>query len=66
MKGNGQEPHALPDEEELAKLDPQDSTWTKMYYAAASANSDIAHRLVDYGTYMEEMRAAKRQRAEEA
>ena len=58
-KSNNQKPDALPTEEELAKLDPQDNQWTKMYFAAANANSEVAYRLVDYGTCMEETRAAK-------
>ena len=49
----------------MARLDPQDNQWTKMYFAAANANSEVAYRMVDYDTYMEEMRAAKRQKSEQ-
>ena len=64
-KSKNQKLDVLPTEEEMAKLDPQDNQWTKMYFAVAHANSEVAHRMVDYDKYMEEMRAAKRQRSEE-
>ena len=64
-KSKNQKLDDLPTEEQMAKLDPQDNQWTKMYFAAANANSEFAYRLVDYGTYKEEMRAAKRQKSDQ-
>ena len=64
-KSKNQKLDDLPTEEQMARLDPQDHQWTKMYFAVAHANSEVAHRMVDYSTYMEGMRAAKRQKSEQ-
>ena len=53
----------LPDEDQIMQLeDPDEMLWTKQFYAAISSHMDEAHRLVQYDTFMDEMRASKKLR----
>ena len=66
-KAKDQQVDQLPDEDEfMAFDDPEEIKWAKQFYAAVSSHRDEAHRMVQYDTFIEEMRENKRLRSSSA